>query len=256
MGTLEALRVKIFADGADMAGMLAMASKPYIAGFTTNPSLMRKAGISDYPAFAREVLRAIPDRPISFEVFSDDFAAMEEQAREIASWGENVYVKVPVMNTRGEPAYDLIARLAEAGLRMNVTALMTLAQVREVAAALAPAPAGCVSVFAGRIADTGRDPVPLMAAAVELLRPYPRLELIWASPRELLNVFQADAIGCHIITVTSDVLAKLPLVGKDLLQYSRETVTMFHADATAAAYTLAEAAEPVGAGRAARVAGR
>lgn len=246
MVSIEALRVKIFADGADVAGMLEMARKPYIAGFTTNPSLMRKVGISNYPTFAREVLREIPDRPISFEVFSDDFAEMERQAREIASWGENVYVKIPVMNTRGEPAYDLIARLATAGLRMNVTALMTLAQVREVAAALVSSPASCVSVFAGRIADTGRDPVPLMAAAVEMLRPYPRLELIWASPRELLNVFQADAIGCHIITVTNDVLKKLSLVGKDLLQYSQETVAMFHDDAVAAAFTLSAAPAAVG----------
>jgi transaldolase len=236
--TLAALRIKIFADGADKAGMLEMARKPYIAGLTTNPTLMRKAGIVDYRAFAREIVSAIPDRPISFEVFSDEFTDMERQAHEIASWGAHVYVKIPVTNTRGEPAYGLIRRLSKAGVRLNVTALMTLEQVRDVSAGLAGGPSSYVSVFAGRIADTGRDPVPLMAAAVELLRPYPEQELIWASPRELLNIFQADAIGCQIITVTNDVLKKLEIVGKDLGEYSLDTVKMFYNDARQAGYTL------------------
>jgi transaldolase len=232
------LRVKIFADGADKAGMVEMAALPYVSGFTTNPTLMRKAGIADYRAFARDVLAALPDRPISFEVFSDDFEEMERQAREIASWGTNVYVKVPVTNTRAEPSSVLIRRLSADGIKLNVTAIMTLAQVRDVAAALGDGAPSCVSVFAGRIADTGRDPVPLMAAAVELLRPWPRQELIWASPRELLNVFQADAIGCHIITVTNDILKKLAGAGKELDAFSLETVRMFRDDAVKAGYAL------------------
>jgi transaldolase len=238
MPTLDALHIKIFADGADKAGMLEMARKPFIAGLTTNPTLMRKAGIVDYRTFAREIVSAIPDLPISFEVFSDEFTNMERQAHEIASWGAQVYVKIPVTNTRSEPAYGLIRRLSKAGVRLNVTALMTLDQVRDVSASLAGGPSSYVSVFAGRIADTGRDPVPLMAAAVELLRPYPEQELIWASPRELLNIFQADAIGCQIITVTNDVLKKLELVGKDLSEYSLDTVKMFYNDARQAGYTL------------------
>ncbi|MDB5292379.1 MAG: Transaldolase [Phycisphaerales bacterium] len=238
MSPIDSLRVRIFADGADRAGMVEMAGKPHIAGLTTNPTLMRKAGITDYRGFAQDILAAIPDKPISFEVFSDDFTEMERQAYEIASWGRNVYVKIPVTNTRREPATRLIRRLALAGVRQNVTALMTLSQVREVSAALAQGPESYISVFAGRIADTGRDPVPLMTSAVEIMRPYPRQQLIWASPRELLNIFQADAVGCHIITVTNDVLKKLELVGKDLSDYSLETVKMFHEDATKAGYTL------------------
>jgi transaldolase len=235
---IKSLRIKIFADGADKAGMLEMAAKPHIAGLTTNPTLMRKAGISDYRAFARDVLKAISDKPISFEVFSDDFVEMERQANEIASWGDNVYVKIPVTNTHGEGAYALVRRLARAGVKQNVTALMTLAQVRDVSAALGDGPNSYVSVFAGRIADTGRDPVSMMAAAVELLKPYPSQELIWASPRELLNIFQADAIGCHIITVTNDVLKKLGLVGKGLDEYSLDTVKMFYEDAKGAGFSL------------------
>lgn len=234
----EGLRVKIFADGADKAGMLELAALPWIAGFTTNPTLMRKAGVRDYRAFAKEILVAIPDRPISFEVFSDELADMERQAREIASWGDNVYVKIPVTNTRGEWTDDLVRRLAGDGIKLNVTALTTLAQVRRVADALAASQSSYISLFAGRVADTGRDPVPLMTAAVELLRPYPSLELIWASPREVLNVYQADQVGCHIITVTPDLLKKLPLCGKDLDAYSLETVQQFHADAVAAGYSL------------------
>ena len=238
MPNLNDLHIKIFADGADKDGMLEMAKLPYIAGFTTNPTLMRKAGISNYRAFALDILSALPNRPISFEVFSDEFPEMERQAREIASWGSNVYVKIPVTNTRAEPAYGLIRHLSRAGVQLNVTALMTLEQVREASEALGAGPSSYISVFAGRIADTGRDPVPLMAAAVELLRPSPNQELIWASPRELLNIFQANAIGCHIITVTNDVLKKLSLVGKDLDEYSLDTVKMFYNDAQQAGFSL------------------
>lgn len=232
------LRIKIFADGADRAGMLEMYRQPLIRGFTTNPTLMRKAGVAEYEAFARDILRQIPDRPISFEVFSDEFAEMERQARQIASWGEKVYVKIPVTNTRGESSQALVRALSRSGIKVNVTALMLPEQVQVVGEALAGGAPACVSVFAGRIADTGRDPVPLMARAVELLRPYPNAELIWASPRELYNLFQADAIGCHIITATNDLLKKLSLIGKDLGEYSLETVKMFYEDARAAGFKL------------------
>ncbi len=232
------LRVKLFADGADRAGMLEMYQKPWISGFTTNPTLMHKAGIKDYEAFAHDILQAIPDRPISLEVFADEFDQMERQALKIAEWGENVYVKIPVTNTRREPAYDLICRLARRGVKLNVTALLALDQVRDVAAALGGHAPSCVSVFAGRVADTGRDPVPLMMAAVEILKPYPKMELIWASPRELLNIVQADAIGCHIITVTNDILNKLTLLDKDLHEYSLETVEMFHRDAVKSGFEI------------------
>ena len=238
MTAVKDLRVKIFADGAEVPGMVALYRQPYVRGFTTNPTLMHKAGIRDYKAFAREVVSAIPDRPISFEVFSDEFAEMERQAREIATWGEHVYVKIPVTNTRRESAAPLIARLSHAGIKLNVTALLTLAQVREVVDALRGGAPSCVSVFAGRIADTGRDPVPLMAAAVELVRSAPGAELIWASPRELLNIFQADAIGCDIITVTHDVLKKLELVGRALDEFSLDTVKMFYSDAQKAGFSL------------------
>ena len=238
MKPLSELKVKIFADGADKAGMLEMYWNPLIKGFTTNPTLMRKAGVADYEAFALDVLRAIPDRPISFEVFSDEFAEMERQARKIASWGGNVYVKIPVTNTRQEPSLGVIRELSAAGVKVNVTAMMTLDQVRDVCAALAGGAPAIVSVFAGRIADTGRDPVPLMAAAVERVSVYPNIELIWASPRELLNIFHADEIGCHIITVTHDILKKLNQVGKDLREFSLETVKMFHDDAQKAGYSL------------------
>jgi len=238
MKKLTDLKVKIFADGADKAGMLELYRNPLIKGFTTNPTLMRKAGVNDYRAFAREILTAIPDRPISFEVLSDEFDKMERQALEISSWGENVYVKIPITNTRGQPSFELVQRLARAGVKLNVTAILALDQVRDVCLYLAEAPSGYISVFAGRIADTGRDPVPLMAAAVELLRPYPNLELIWASPRELLNIFQADSIGCHIITVTHDILRKLDLVGRDLHEYSLDTVKMFYEDGQKAGFKL------------------
>ena len=235
---LADLKVKLFADGADRAGILRMYANPLIRGFTTNPTLMRKAGVTDYEAFAKDVLRAVADRPISFEVFADEFAEMERQALKISGWGENVYTKIPVTNTRGESSLDLVCRLARQGVKLNVTALMTLQQVKEVAAALAGGPAAYVSMFAGRIADTGRDPVPIMAEAVDILRPYPNIELIWASPRELLNIFQANAVGCHIITATHDLLHKLTLVGKDLGDYSLDTVKMFHRDAAQAGYEL------------------
>jgi transaldolase len=238
MTSIESLRVKIFADGADLPSIASLYREPYIKGFTTNPTVMRKAGVQDYRAFARDVLRIVPDRPISFEVFSDDFAEMERQAREIATWGAHVYVKIPVTNTTRAPAYDLIGRLAHAGVKVNVTAIMTLDQVRDTMTALRGGAPSCVSVFAGRIADTGRDPVPIMAAAVDLLAVEPAAELIWASPRELWNIFQADEIGCQIITVTHDVLKKLPLVGKHLGDYSLETVKMFHTDADSAGFTL------------------
>ncbi len=211
--------------------MLEMYATPFIKGFTTNPTLMRKAGITDYEAFGRDILQAIPDRPISLEVFADEFEDMERQARKIATWGSNVYVKIPVTNTRREPSLDLIHKLAHAGVKLNVTALLALDQVREVSAALDGGAPSCVSVFAGRVADTGQDPVPLMAAAVEIVSKYRDMELIWASPRELLNVFQANSIGCHIITATSDILNKLAFVGKDLHDYSLETVRMFYRDA-------------------------
>ena len=232
------LSVKIFADGADTQGMLDMYRRPYIKGFTTNPTLMRKAGVSDYRAFAHDVIDAIPDRPISFEVFADDDDEMERQACEIATWGEHVNVKIPVTNSAGEPTYRLMHRLSHSGVKINATALMTLAQVRAVAEATAGGAPCYVSVFAGRIADTGRDPRPIMAEAVEALRANPRAELIWASPRELLNVFQADAIGCHVITVTNDILNKLDVVGKDLEEYSLETVRMFRRDAVSSAFRL------------------
>jgi transaldolase len=238
MKRIADLTVKLFADGAERTEMLRLYANPLIQGFTTNPTLMRKAGVSDYEVFARDILTAIPDRPVSFEVFSDDFLEMERQAHRIASWGGQVYVKIPVTNTRGESSVALIRRLAGAGIRLNVTALLTLQQVCEVSAALRECPSAYVSVFAGRIADTGCDPVPLMADAVRILQTYPQLQLIWASPRELLNVFQADEVGCHVITATSDILKKLSLVGRDLTAYSVDTVKMFHDDAASAGYSI------------------
>lgn len=238
MSAIENLKIKLFADGADLAGMKDMYANPLIKGFTTNPTLMRKAGVQDYKAFAQQVLEAIPDRPISFEVFADEFGEMERQALEIASWGKNVSVKIPVTNTRKQFAGPLIERLSKAGVALNVTALTSLDQVRSVTERLAPDTPAIISVFAGRIADTGRDPVPLMAEAVRIMRARPKSELIWASPRELLNIFQADAVGCHIITATNDILKKLSLVGKDLEQYSLETVQMFYKDAQGAGYEI------------------
>ncbi len=238
MSAVKNLKVKLFADGADLAGMKEMAANPLIKGFTTNPTLMRKAGIVDYKAFAADVLKAIADRPVSFEVFADEFAQMESQALEIASWGRNVNVKIPVTNTRKEFSGPLIERLSKAGVKVNVTAVMTLEQVKRVTDCLAAKTPAIISVFAGRIADTGRDPLPMMQKSVQAMKAKPKAELIWASPRELLNVFQADAIGCHIITATNDILKKLSLIGKDLEQYSLETVEMFYRDAQAAGYAI------------------
>jgi len=240
--SVEHLKIKIFADGADIKAMREAAAHPLIKGFTTNPTLMRQAGVNDYKAFAQEVLKLIPDRPISFEVFADDFPTMEAQAREIASWGANVYVKIPVSNTRGDFSGPLIASLARAGVKLNVTAIMTLEQVSRVGEALVANVPAVVSVFAGRIADSGRDPVPHMSDALRRLNNRPKAELLWASPREVLNIFQADAIGCHIITVTGDHLKKLALVGKNLDQYSRETVAMFYKDAQTAGFSIPLAA--------------
>lgn len=238
MKKVEDLKVQIFADGADKAGMLEMYAKPYIKGLTTNPTLMKKVGITDYRAFCKDILTSIKDKPLSFEVFSDDFAEMERQALEIASWGSNVYVKIPVTNTKQETCYALVKKLGEQKVKMNVTAIMTLTQVRDVVTSLNPTVPSYVSVFAGRIADTGRDPVPMMAAAVEMLKVAPAAELIWASPRELLNIFQADDIGCQVITVTNDILKKLSLVGYHLDTYSLDTVKMFYNDAVAAGFQL------------------
>jgi transaldolase len=235
---LDSLRVQIFADGASEATIAALAQNPIIRGFTTNPTLMRREGVSDYRAFAQRVLSLVGERPISFEVFADDFDEMGSQAREIASWGTNVFVKIPITDTNGKPSDDLIRQLSTAGVQVNVTAVLTVEQVRAAAEALVSSRRGYISMFAGRIADTGRDPVPMVATAVRLLETYPNVQLIWASPRELLNLFHADAVGCHVITVTQDVLAKLNLVGKDLQEYSLDTVRMFQRDAAEAGYRL------------------
>jgi transaldolase len=238
------LTIDIYADGADVDDMLVALKQPHIKGFTTNPTLMRKAGVTDYVAFAANVLAHITDLPISFEVFSDDFDEMESQARLIHSWGPNVYVKVPVTDTAGRFAGRVIERLAADGVKLNVTALLTEQQVRDVAAVLNPAVPAVVSVFAGRIADTGVDPIPIMESALRMLEPLPLAKLLWASPRELLNLVQADRIGCHVITVTPDILKKLPTLGKDLTQFSVETVQMFHDDALTAGFSLPTAAQP------------
>lgn len=238
MKRLTDLSVKIFADGADLDSIARLARNPLIRGFTTNPTLMSKAGIRDYKAFALEMLRVVGDRPVSFEVFSDEFDGMEKQALEIASWGRSVYVKIPVTNTRREFAGDLIQRLAAKGVQLNVTALLTNRQVADVLARLSPSTASYISVFAGRVADTGCDPLPLMAEAVRLMKSNPKSELIWGSARELLNIFHAESVGCHIITVTHDILSKLSLVGKDLDEYSLDTVKMFYQDAVKAGFQI------------------
>jgi transaldolase len=230
--------LKVFLDGADLAAMIAARASGRVSGFTTNPSLMRKAGITDYKAFALKAITAIPDLPISFEVFADDFETMEREAREIASWGGDTFVKIPVTNTKGESAAPLIRKLSREGFSLNVTAILTLDQVRTVAAVLGPAARSVVSVFAGRIADTGVDPMPIMAESARLLVPLPKAELLWASSREFLNVVQAEQCGCHIITATPDIIAKLPSRGKDLAQYSLETVKTFHKDALASGFKI------------------
>ena len=234
-------RVKIFADGADRAAILDLADNPLIKGFTTNPTLMRKAGITEYESFGRSLAREIPNRPFSFEVLSDDFDEMEQQALNIATWGDNVYVKIPITDTRGRSSASLVKRLAERGVKVNVTALMTLEQVDTVLPSLRDGPPSCISIFAGRIADAGCDPLPVLCQALARLRSQPQIELIWASPRELFNIVQADQIGCHIITVTHDLLKKLPLLGRDLTEYSLDTVKMFVADARAAGFVLQSA---------------
>jgi transaldolase len=238
MDRLKQLKVKIFADGADFDSILKLSKNPVVKGFTTNPTLARKAGITDYEEFGRKVLAAVPDHPVSLEVFADDLPEMARQARAIATWGKNVNVKIPVTNTRREFTGDIIRELSADGVIVNVTAVFTLDQVRRVTECLSPDTPGIVSVFAGRIADTGVDPMPLMRDSVNVLKQKPKAELIWASPRELLNVFQADEIGCHIITVTNDILAKLSLTGKDLDDYSLETVEMFRRDAVAAGFAI------------------
>ncbi|MGG5821411.1 transaldolase [Falsiroseomonas sp. HW251] len=238
MTTLADLKVKIFADGADKAVMLDMYAKPHIKGLTTNPTLMAKAGITDYEGFARDVLEHITDKPLSLEVFSDEIAEMEREALKVSTWGPNVYVKIPITNTRGESTCPLVKRLAARGVKVNVTAIMTMAQVRDVVLALEPEVPSNISVFAGRIADTGRDPLPIMSASVAMAAALPKAEVIWASPRELLNIVQADAVGCQIITVTNDILKKLPTLGYDLDAYSLDTVKMFRNDAVAAGFRI------------------
>jgi transaldolase len=245
MERINQLAIKIFADGADFDTIVKLKANPLIKGFTTNPTLARNAGVKDYEEFGRSVLAAVPDRPVSLEVFADDFPGMVRQGRVIATWGENVNVKIPVTNTKKDFSGDVIRALSAEGVVVNVTAIMTLDQVRRVAESLSPGTPAIVSVFAGRIADTGIDPMPLMAEAKNILTMRPEAELLWASPRELLNVFQADQVGCHIITATKDVLAKLSLVGKDLEAYSLETVEMFRRDAVAAGFEVEETVKPV-----------
>jgi transaldolase len=235
---LTDLRVKIFADGADKAVMLDMYAMPHIKGLTTNPTLMARAGVRDYEAFARDVLEHVTDKPLSLEVFSDEIEEMEREALKVASWGPNVYVKIPISNTRGKSTCGLVRRLAGRGVKVNVTAIMTFAQVRDVVLSLEPEVPSNISVFAGRSADTGTDPVPVMSAAVAIASVHPLAEVIWASPRELLNIIQADAVGCHIITVTHDILKKLPMLGYDLDAYSLDTVKMFRSDAVAAGFRI------------------
>ena len=235
---LAELKIKLFADGADKTQILRFYANPLIRGFTTNPTLMRSAGVKNYEAFAREILDVIRDRPISFEVFADNFGEMERQARKIAAWGENVYVKIPISNTKRQSSMELAGQLAHSGVKVNITAVLTLDQVRAAADALTGGSPGIISIFAGRIADTGRDPVPTVAAAVDLVSAYSNIELIWASPRELLNIFQANDAGCHIITVPETILTKLATVGKDLDEFSLETVAMFHHDAARSGYQL------------------
>jgi transaldolase len=238
MNKFETLKVKIFADGANKKNMLEMYSKNFVKGLTTNPSLMKKEGIKDYKNFCIDILRSIKDKPISFEVFSDDFTEMERQALEIASWANNVYVKIPITNTKKETCYKTIKKLSKNKVKLNITAVMTLDQVKETVSVLQPNVPSYVSIFAGRIADTGIDPVPMMAESVKLLKSLPASELIWASPRELLNIFQADNIGCQIITVTNDILKKLSLIDYDLNKYSLDTVKMFYNDAVDAGFKL------------------
>lgn len=243
MPSIQELKIKMYCDGADLDSLLQMYRNPLIKGFTTNPTLMRKAGVDDYERFGRALVQAIPDRPISLEVFADELDEMEQQALTLASWGENVNVKIPVTTTEGRSTESIIRSLSRRGVMLNVTAILSLDQVRRVAKALDADTPAIVSVFAGRVADTGVDPVPLMAKALQILQDRPKAELLWASPRELLNIFHADQVGCHIITVTTDLLAKLGLIGKDLDQFSLDTVKMFYNDALAAGYSIKTAVE-------------
>jgi transaldolase len=238
MNKVEKLKIKLFADGADLNSIVALSKEPQVKGFTTNPSLMRKDGVTDYEGFARNLLAKVQNKPISFEIFADEMDVMEEQAREIASWGKNVYVKIPVTNTKGQFTGPLISRLSAEGIPLNITAILTIEQVKMVSAALHVGTPAVVSVFAGRIADTGVDPAPMMKECLEILKSKPKAELLWASSRELLNIFQAEELGCHIITVTYDMIKKLSLVGKDLNEYSLDTVKMFYKDAQAAGYSI------------------
>lgn len=238
MGNKMKFKVKLFADGANINEIMSVYGQGLVSGFTTNPTLMRKAGIRDYEEFARELLKSISDLPISFEVFSDDFPSMEREARKISAWGDNVYVKIPITNTKGESSSELVKKLSEGGIKLNVTAILTTGQVRNIAKTLFPDTPSIVSVFAGRIADTGRDPVPIMEESLKILKQLPKAELLWASSRELLNIIQADRAGCHIITVTNDILKKITMIDKDLEELSLDTVRMFYSDAMAAGYRI------------------
>jgi transaldolase len=238
MKGLRQFKIKLFADGADLKEMVDAYKAGIVSGFTTNPTLMKKAGVKNYEDFAKAALKAIPELPISFEVFSDELSGMEREARKIASWGENVYIKIPVTNTRGESTAPLIKKLSSDGLQLNITAILTLEQVKQVSLFLSPSTPGIVSVFAGRIADTGRDPVPIMKEAVSILESRPETELLWASSRELLNLVQAESCGCHIITITNDILKKIPMIGKELNELSLDTVKMFYNDAHTAGYSI------------------
>lgn len=238
MKSLEHLKVKLFADGADKKGMLEMNQKSYIRGFTTNPTLMRKAQVADYAAFAQEMLQLIPDKPIAFEVFADELDEMAQQAREITRWGRNVYVKIPITNTQGVSTLPIIKSLSYAGIALNITAVFTEEQAAQVANTIAPGVPTVLSVYAGRIADVGIDPVPIMKRIRALLNATPHIELLWASSREVLNIIQANDTGCDIITATHDILNKLHLIGKNLNDYSLETVKMFYQDAQASAFSI------------------
>lgn len=238
MKKLFDLKIKIFADGANKVNMIKMYNDPLIKGLTTNPSLMKKEGISDYASFCKDILKNITNKPISFEVFSDDFSEMKRQALEIASWGDNVFVKIPITNTKKESSYELIKELSNLGVKLNVTAIMTIEQVQNVITALNPKVRSYISIFAGRIADTGVDPVNIVKSSLDLIKPYREFEIIWASPRELLNIFQANDIGCQIITVTNDILKKLSLIGYNLDDYSLDTVKMFYSDAKDVGYKI------------------
>ncbi|MCL4448029.1 MAG: transaldolase [Candidatus Thermoplasmatota archaeon] len=238
MGGDNKFKVKLFADGADINEIVSVYEQGLVSGFTTNPTLMRKAGVKDYADFARNLLKKISDLPISFEVFSDDFSGMEREARKISRWGDSVYVKIPVTNTNGESSAELVRKLSKEGLKLNVTAIMTTSQVQTISEVLSPDTPSIVSVFAGRIADTGRDPIPIIKKSLKILAHLPHTELLWASSRELFNIFQADLAGCHIITVTNDILKKIPMIGRDLGELSLDTVKMFYSDARTAGYRI------------------